>query len=170
MPQSDNVKVNPAFPIPDTMKAWVLGGPDELPLVEKPVPVPGAAEVLVRIDGVAMCATDLEIIRTGLPAMIDGGLPFNKNFTPGHEYMGTSWPSGRGSTNSRSVERVTVEVHAGCGHCTRCRQGMYTACHNYGKNYGDSTRATAPTASPPMAASANTRSTTSTRWSPSPTT
>ena len=21
--------------------------------------------------------------------MIEGGLPFNKNFTPGHEYMGT---------------------------------------------------------------------------------
>jgi L-iditol 2-dehydrogenase len=28
-------------------------------------------------------------------------------------------------------------VHAGCGRCERCREGMYTACLNYGKNYGD---------------------------------
>ena len=35
------------YPIPERMKAWVLGGPEELSLVEKPVPYPGAAEVLV---------------------------------------------------------------------------------------------------------------------------
>ena len=78
-----------AFTIPETMKAWVLGGPEELKLVEKPVPEPGRAEVLVRIDAIAVCATDIEIIKHGLPAIIDGGSPFNKNFTPGHEYMGT---------------------------------------------------------------------------------
>ena len=43
----------------------------------------------MRIDGVAICATDLEIIQHGPPAQIQGGLPFNKDFTPGHEYMGT---------------------------------------------------------------------------------
>jgi hypothetical protein len=37
------------YPIPRTMKAWVLGNPEELALVEKPVPEPGAAEVLVRV-------------------------------------------------------------------------------------------------------------------------
>ena len=50
------------FEIPETMRAWILGGPEELTLVEKPVPRPGPAEVLVRIDAVAICATDLEII------------------------------------------------------------------------------------------------------------
>src|ERR1700704_4134182 len=77
------------YPIPDRMKAWVLGGPEELSLVEKPVPQPGPAEVLVRGDAIAVCATDIEIIRHGVPAMIDGGLPFNRGFTAGHEYMGT---------------------------------------------------------------------------------
>src|ERR1044071_6370955 len=77
------------YPVPPTMKAWVLGNPEELALVEKPVPQPGPAEVLVRIAAMAVCATDIEIIRHGVPAMIDGELPFNKNFTPGHEYMGT---------------------------------------------------------------------------------
>jgi len=35
------------YTVPSTMKAWVLGGPEELSLVEKPVPEPGRAEVLV---------------------------------------------------------------------------------------------------------------------------
>src|SRR6202030_4527511 len=75
------------YPIPDKMKAWVLGGPEELSLIEKPVPQPGPVEVLVRVDAIAVCATDIEIIRHGVPAMIDGGLPFNRDFTPGHEYI-----------------------------------------------------------------------------------
>ncbi|GAA3528795.1 alcohol dehydrogenase catalytic domain-containing protein [Amycolatopsis ultiminotia] len=137
MSQPDDVKVDVAFPIPTAMKAWVLGDPGELSLVDKPVPVPKRAEVLVRIDGASICATDLEIIAHGPPAQIEGGLPFNKNFTPGHEYMGTVVALGPGVDEFAIGDRVTVEVHAGCGQCKRCREGMYTACHNYGKNYGD---------------------------------
>jgi L-iditol 2-dehydrogenase len=126
----------PELPIPTAMKAWVLGDPGQLHLTDKPVPVPGRAEVLVRIGAVAICATDLEIIAHGPPALIAGGLPFNKNFTPGHEYMGTVAALGPGVDEFRIGQRVTVEIHAGCGQCRRCREGMYTACHNYGLNYG----------------------------------
>lgn len=126
-----------SFHIPSTMKAWVLGDPDQLSFVDKPVPQPGPAECLVRIDAIAVCATDLEIIHKGPPAMIQGGLPFNKNFTPGHEYMGTVVKLGPGVDEFKVGDRVTVEIHAGCGRCERCREGMYTACLNYGKNYGD---------------------------------
>jgi L-iditol 2-dehydrogenase len=91
------------YRIPERMQAWVLGDPDELRLVEKPVPEPRAAEVLVRVDAIAVCATDIEVIKHGLPAMVDGNLPFNRDFTPGHEYMGT-----------------VVKL------------GMYTSCLNYG--------------------------------------
>ena len=120
------------FPVPDRMKAWVLGGPDEILFVDKPVPQPAASEVLVRVDAVAICATDLEILRHGVPAMVEGGLPFNKNFTIGHEYMGTVVKVGPAVDEYRVGDRVTVEVHAGCGRCERCRQGMYTSCLNYG--------------------------------------
>jgi L-iditol 2-dehydrogenase len=123
--------------VPSTMKAWVLNGPGDLILTDKPVPVPGKAEVLVRIDAVAICATDLEVIAHGPPAMIQGGLPFNKGFTPGHEYMGTVVALGPGVDEYGIGQRVTVEIHAGCGQCKRCREGMYTSCHNYGLNYGD---------------------------------
>jgi len=125
------------FRIPETMKAWVLGDPDELTLVEKPVPRPGPAEVLVRIDAVAICATDLEIISHGVPALIDGELPFNKNFTPGHEYMGTIVELGPTVDEYAVGDRIAVEIHAGCGRCERCRQGMYTSCLNYGSNFGE---------------------------------
>src|SRR6266550_9036424 len=131
------VKTSKDLPVPDTMRAWVLGDPGELKLTDKPVPVPRRAEVLVRIDAVAICATDLEIIAHGPPALIQGGKPFNKNFTPGHEYMGTVAALGPGVDEYKIGQRVTVEIHAGCGQCKRCRMGMYTSCHNYGLNYGD---------------------------------
>ncbi len=131
------VKLSPKMPVPETMRAWVLGDPGELKLVEKAVPAPRRAEVLVRIDAVAICATDLEVIAHGPPAKVQGGLPFNKNWTPGHEYMGTVAALGPGVDENEIGERVTVEIHAGCGQCKRCRQGMYTSCLNYGLNYGD---------------------------------
>jgi L-iditol 2-dehydrogenase len=128
-----DVKTSANFPVPAQMKAWVLGDPDQLFLRDKPTPVPKRAEVLVRIDAVAICATDLEIIHGGSPASIQGGLPFNKNFTPGHEYMGTVAALGPDVDEFNIGERVSVEIHAGCGQCKRCRQGMYTSCLNYGK-------------------------------------
>ncbi|MBQ0059504.1 MAG: alcohol dehydrogenase catalytic domain-containing protein [Lachnospiraceae bacterium] len=121
--------------IPKMMKAWVLGDPMELTLTEKPVPEPGRNEVLVKIDAVAICATDLEIIENGPPALIQGGLPFNKNFTPGHEYMGRVAKLGPGVDSYKVGDRVAVEIHAGCGQCENCRKGEYTACLNYGLNY-----------------------------------
>src|SRR5258707_2251965 len=133
MYDQSGVKTSPEFPVPAQMKAWVLGGPDELFLRDKPTPVPGRAEVLVRIDAVAICATDLEVIHGGSPASIQGGLPFNKNFTPGHEYMGTVAALGPGVDEFEIGERISVEIHAGCGQCRRGRPGMYTSWLNYGE-------------------------------------
>ena len=125
------------YPIPKTMKAWVLDDPNEMSLIDKPVEMPGKAEVLVKIDAVAICATDLDVISYGPPALIEGDLPFNKNFTPGHEYMGTVVALGPSVDEFEIGDRVTVEIHSGCGQCKRCRMGMYTSCHNYGLNYGN---------------------------------
>lgn len=130
-------KTSSKYPIPKTMKAWVLGNPNEISLIDKPVEMPGKAEVLVKIDAVAICATDLDVISHGPPALIEGGLPFNKNFTPGHEYMGTVVALGPSVDEFEIGDRVTVEIHSGCGQCKRCRMGMYTSCHNYGLNYGN---------------------------------
>src|SRR5262249_52842692 len=109
MRAASGVKTSPDFPIPDTMKPWLLGAPGQVMLVDKPVRAPDRAEVLLRIDAVAICATDLEIIWHGPPASIHGGMPHNKNFTPGHEYMGTVVALGPGVDEYKIGQRVTVE-------------------------------------------------------------
>ena len=118
------------------MFAWTLGNPGELSLDQKEIPTPHESEVLIRIDAVAICATDLDVIANGPPALIHGTSPFNQGFTPGHEYMGTVAARGPGVDEYTVGERVAVEIHAGCGQCKRCRSGMYTSCINYGRNYG----------------------------------
>ena len=65
--------------VPDTMMAWVLGDPEESKRIEKTVPAPGRSEALVRVDAVAICATDLEILSHGTPAMFEGGNRENRN-------------------------------------------------------------------------------------------
>ena len=132
----DDIKISKKYSLPKEMKAWVLKSPNELELKTKAIPIPGYSEVLVKIDAVAICATDLDVISYGPPALIEGEKPFNKEFTPGHEYMGTVVKLGPSVDEFQIGDRVTVEIHSGCGQCKRCRMGMYTSCHNYGLNYG----------------------------------
>ena len=132
----DDIKISKNYSLPKEMKAWVLKSPNELELKTKAIPSPSFSEVLVKIDAVAICATDLDVIGYGPPALIEGEKPFNKEFTPGHEYMGTVVALGPSVDEFQIGDRVTVEIHSGCGQCKRCRMGMYTSCHNYGLNYG----------------------------------
>ena len=127
-----------SFAIPKTMRAWVLDDPGELQT---------DARSRCRSRGRPRCwcastpspsATATSgSSRAGRRRLIEGGLPFNKNFTPGHEYMGTVVKLGPGVDEFAVGDRVAVEVHFGCGRCERCRAGMYTSCLNYGMNYGE---------------------------------
>ena len=133
MPRNNNMMGhNKNFDIPKEMGAWVLNDPDNINIVKKPIPQPKEGEVLLKIDAVAICATDLEIINHGNPARIEGELPFNKNYSPGHEAMGRVVKLGEGVTEFKLGDRVAVEIHAGCGRCEMCRKGWYTSCLNYG--------------------------------------
>lgn len=117
--------------IPQTMRAWALFGPGDLRPVVKPVPQPGPAEVLIKVEAVAICGTDLEILHHGLPALVEGELPFNGQHVIGHEYVGRVVELGPSVDEFSVGDRVVVEIHAGCGRCERCRHGMYTSCLNY---------------------------------------
>src|SRR2546429_567577 len=90
-----------------------------------------------RMARIEIGATVPESIYHGPPAWTGGGIPHNKIFPPGHEYRAPVVALGPAVDEYRIGQRVTVEIHAGCGQCKRCREGMYTACHNYGLNYGD---------------------------------
>ena len=99
--------------------------------------MPKRAEVLVRIDAVAICATDLEIIEYGSPALILGGKPFNKNFTPGHEYMGTVVALGPGVDEFRSASASPSRSMPAAASASAAARACTPSCHNYGLNYGD---------------------------------
>ena len=55
MDAAASVKTSPDFPIPEKMKAWVLGNPGELKLAEKSVPIPQSR----RGSGPHRCSGDL---------------------------------------------------------------------------------------------------------------
>jgi 2-desacetyl-2-hydroxyethyl bacteriochlorophyllide A dehydrogenase len=123
------VDSRPAVPadIPATMRAAVLFGPNDLRVVEKPVPTPDEGEVLVKVAMCGTCGTDLKIQTHPFPSQP----PFGQ-FTPGHEWTGTVVALGPAVDELAVGDRVAIEAHKGCGRCENCVLGMYTACLNYG--------------------------------------
>lgn len=115
--------------IPDKMKAMVLTGPGTWELQEVDVPVPGMGQVLCRIDAVAICGSDPEIIHGGLPGIWPPSYPF----IAGHEWAGTVAAVGPDVLDVEVGDRVAGEAHKGCGYCSNCLKGRYTLCLNYGK-------------------------------------
>jgi L-iditol 2-dehydrogenase len=113
--------------IPDTMRAAVLCGPQDIRLLERPVPQPGAGEVLVRVAMCGTCGTDLKIYDGHFPLTLPYGA-----FTPGHEWTGTVVALGDAVDEFAVGNRVCIEAHHGCGRCDNCLIGKYTACLNYG--------------------------------------
>jgi len=113
--------------IPGKMRAAVLFGPEDIRVIERPVPVPGPGEVLVKVALCGTCGTDLKIFEGHFPQTP----PFGQ-FTPGHEWAGTVAALGEGVDEFAVGDRVAIEAHHGCGRCDNCLIGKYTACLNYG--------------------------------------
>ena len=114
--------------IPTTMKAAVLFNYGDLRVTQKPVPVAGVGEVLVKVDSIAICGSDPAIIARGWQ-----NHPPLGEFIPGHEFTGTVAAIAPDVTELRVGDRVAVEPHKGCGRCVNCLRGLYTTCLNYGK-------------------------------------
>ncbi|HEY1294300.1 MAG TPA: alcohol dehydrogenase catalytic domain-containing protein [Chloroflexota bacterium] len=121
------------------MRAAVLFGPNDLRVVDKPVPAPGPGEVLIKIAMCGTCGTDLKLQTHPFPNQP----PFGQ-FTPGHEWTGTVVALGETVDELSVGDRVAIEAHRGCGRCDNCVLGMYTACLNYG-NVAKGHRATGMT-------------------------
>jgi propanol-preferring alcohol dehydrogenase len=105
------------------MRAWeVTGGPERLRQVERAVPVPGAAEVLVQVEVCGVCRTDLHVA--------DGDLPVHRaSVVPGHEVVGHVVGLGPGTSRFAVGDRVGVAWLRGtCGECRWCRSGRENLC------------------------------------------
>ncbi|MFF7985223.1 zinc-binding alcohol dehydrogenase family protein [Streptomyces sp. NPDC007901] len=115
------------------MRAWSVVRPgmveaDLLRLVERPVPVPGADELLVRVRACGVCRTDLHVTEGDLPVHRAG-------VTPGHEVVGEVAGAGDAVTGFAVGDRVGVawlrRTDGTCGYCLRdaenlCPHSEYT--------------------------------------------
>jgi len=112
---------------PKMMRAAVLHDWNDIRMVQRPVPTPGAGEVLIKVESCSICGGDVKIVTRGMLKQ-----PPMDSFIIGHEYAGTIVELGEAVDEYKIGDRVTVEVHKGCGRCRNCIDGKYTACLNYG--------------------------------------
>jgi len=106
-----------------TMQAMVLDAPRAaLVLRERPRPMPGAGEILIKVSACGVCRTDLHIV--------DGELEHPKlPIVPGHEIVGRVAVLGTGVTGFSLGERVGVPwLGATCGICPYCRSDAENLC------------------------------------------
>lgn len=115
--------------IPNKMKALVLTVPGQFEIQDVPVPKVECGEVLCRIRAVAICGSDPEIVRGDLAGFWPPSFPF----IPGHEWAGEVVAVGEGVINLKPGDRVAGQAHKGCGICSKCLEGRYNLCENYGK-------------------------------------
>ena len=117
----------PDLTVPKSMRAAVLFGPNDIRVVEKPVPEPGPGEVLVKVAMCGACGSDLRAWNKLIPGHGEYG-----KITPGHEWTGTVVELGPTVDELAVGDRVAIHAHHGCGRCENCLHGEYTACLNYG--------------------------------------
>ena len=109
------------------MKAMVLNHTDDissspLGLQDRPVPVPGEGQVLVKIHICGVCRTDLHVVEGELA---DIKLPL----IPGHQAVGTVAVVGSMVPDLREGDRVGIAWLQGtCGSCEFCTSGRENLC------------------------------------------
>ena len=109
----------------DYMKTIQITGPHETRVIEKEMPLIEENEVLLKINYVGFCGSDLNTY-LGRNPMVK--LPV----TPGHEISATIEATGSGVPAKFSIgQLVTVNPYTNCGTCASCRNRRVNACeHN----------------------------------------
>ena len=110
------------------MRAFVVTGPrrSEVAEVEEPRPSPG--QVVVDIDRVGVCGTDVEFFTGEMAYLHQGHARYPMRL--GHEWCGTVRAAGDGAGQGWLGRRVTGDTMLGCGRCERCRGGRAHVCES----------------------------------------
>ena len=103
------------------MRAISVVAPNQVELVERPVPEFEEDEALVRVAAATICHTDHYILAGQIP---DLGYPV----TPGHEFSGVVEAVGVRVTQIEPGARVAVQTYRSCGRCHHCRRGRINLC------------------------------------------
>lgn len=106
------------------MKTAIMTGIGKVELTERPIPVPSKDEVLVKLEYVGVCGSDLHYFETGAI----GAYKVEPPFVLGHEAAGTVVALGENVTHLKIGDRVALEPGKTCGHCEFCRTGRYNLC------------------------------------------
>ena len=104
--------------------AAVLDRPGSVRVEERPVPVPGPREVLVRIASVGVCGSDVHYFREGRI----GDFVVTAPLVLGHEASGRVVELGPGASGPPAGTLVAIEPGVPCRHCDQCRAGRYNLC------------------------------------------
>jgi threonine dehydrogenase-like Zn-dependent dehydrogenase len=108
------------------MRAVTFLGPRSASVDEVPVPDPGRGEVLVAVERVGLCGTDVELFEGTMAYLHTGRSRYP--LRPGHEWAGTVAALGDGVGPEWEGERVTGDTMLGDGTCDRCQRGRQHLC------------------------------------------
>ena len=109
----------------EAMQAVVFHGPGHWALEEFPRPrIETADDVLLRVDRVSICGTDIHILSD------PPGHPATSGSILGHEYVATVTDIGDGVINVKPGDRVVIDPNITCGLCDYCRMGLTNVCEN----------------------------------------
>lgn len=106
------------------MKVAVMNGIGKMGYVEREVPQPADNEVLVKLEYVGICGSDMHYYETGRI----GDYVVKPPFVLGHEPGGVVVEVGKNVKHLKIGDRVALEPGKTCGHCEYCKEGKYNLC------------------------------------------
>jgi threonine dehydrogenase-like Zn-dependent dehydrogenase len=119
--------------VPETMNAVICHGPENYQLETVAVPRPGPGEVLVKVDAVGICASDLKCYHGASKFWGDENRPAwaETEVIPGHEFCGTVVELDHAASEHWGIavgDRVVAEQIVPCWECRYCLRGQYWMC------------------------------------------
>ena len=109
-----------------TMKAAVMNQIGKFDFEERPIPEVKDDEVLVKLDYVGICGSDMHLFEDGYI----GENHVTKPMILGHEPGGVIVESGKDVTDLKVGDRVAIEPGIPCWKCEYCKSGWYNLCPN----------------------------------------
>ncbi len=106
------------------MKVAVMTDIGKMGFEQRDIPVPKDDEVLVKLEYIGICGSDLHYYEKGRI----GDYIVKPPFVLGHESGGTVIEVGKDVTHLKVGDRVALEPGKTCGHCEFCRTGRYNLC------------------------------------------
>ncbi|MDL2302430.1 NAD(P)-dependent alcohol dehydrogenase [Lachnospiraceae bacterium OttesenSCG-928-D06] len=108
----------------DTMKTAVMTGIREIAFAERPIPKNTETEVLVKLEYIGICGSDLHYYEAGRI----GNFVVEPPFVLGHEAAGEVIEVGSKVTHLKVGDKVALEPGKTCGKCEFCKSGKYNLC------------------------------------------